>query len=165
MAKDPSSNYPAAPTDIDVDAERAQALSVIVARAINSAPTRVTLDRRRRKELVSLLAEGLTLTAAARAIGMSTRTIAHERQHNSEFDHAVTDAIELGCDAILGRVQAIAMHGDPKSMATVRAAEVYLQGNHPNYRKSPGTAGVRLTRQGPDGSTQIIEASSNLIAQ
>ena len=144
---------------IDVDAERARSLSVAVELAQKSASTRVSFDKRRRKAFIEYLAAGLSISAAAHQIGMTPSHIHHVRRQSVEFDEAVTAAIELGTDPVADRMVAIALHGNPESMATVSAAKLVLQGRNAAYRDRGGS--VRMERKDPDGTTYRISASAN----
>lgn len=144
---------------IDVDAERAKSLSVALQLAENSAITRVTLDKRRRKRVIEYLAAGLSISQAAQRIGMTPTTIHRARRESPEFDDAVIAAIEIGTDPVVERFVAIAMHGNPESMATIRAGEVVLKGRNAAYRDRGGS--VRMEKRDPDGTTYRISASAN----
>ena len=144
---------------IDVDEERARSLSAALQLAENSAITRVTLDKRRRKRVIEYLAAGLTISQAAQRIGMTPTTIHRARRESPEFDDAVIAAIEIGTDPVVERFVAIAMHGNPESMATIRAGEVVLKGRNAAYRDRGGS--VRMEKRDPDGTTYRISASAN----
>lgn len=144
---------------IDVDAERARSLSVAVQMAQNAVSTRVSFDKRRRKTFIELLASGLSISAAAHRIGIAPTTIYHNRRTDPLFDEAVTSAIELGTDPVADRMVAIALHGNPESMATVSAAKLVLQGRNAAYRDRGGS--VRMEKRDPDGTTYRISASAN----
>lgn len=144
---------------IDVDAERERSLSAATALALNSVVSRATLDRKRRKIVVELLASGLTIAQAARQVGLSSYQVHAARRSSPEFDEACTIAIELGTDPIVERFQAIALHGNPESMATIRAGEVVLKGRNRAYNDKGGS--VRLERRHPDGTVDRITAGAN----
>ena len=153
-----SNEKPVSPA-IDVDEERKRSLSVALELAENSVSNRVSLDKRRRKRLIEHLAAGLTVSQACRRIGMAPTTVYAARRASPEFDDACQAAIEIGTDPIVERFQAIAMHGEPTSMATIRAGEVILKGRNAAYRDRGGS--VRMEKRDPDGTTYRISASAN----
>lgn len=146
-------------TAIDVDAERALSLRAAVETAQNGVLTRPSFDKRRRRLFIEYLAEGLSQSQAARQVGASNSYIWQLRKAQPEFDEACMAAIEIGTDPIVERFTAIALHGNPESMATVRAGEVVLKGRNAAYRDKGGS--VRLERRHPDGTVDRISAGSN----
>ena len=144
---------------IDVDAERRESLSVAIQMAISGADTqRKSFDRKRRRAFIELLAAGLTFSQAARRVGMTASYLHSLRRQEPAFDEACVAAIELGCDPVVERLQAIALHGKAESMATVRAAEILLQ-KHPEYRRSGGS--VRMEKRDADGNVWRLSAGTN----
>ena len=101
----------------------------------------------------------MTISQAAQRIGMTPTTIHRARRESPEFDDAVIAAIEIGTDPVVERFVAIAMHGNPESMATIRAGEVVLKGRNAAYRDRGGS--VRMEKRDPDGTTYRISASAN----
>lgn len=76
------------------------------------------------------------------------------RHADPEFDKAWTEALEAGCSPVERRLQAIALDGDPGSMATVRAAEVLLKTRHRAHQQRPAGA-VSATVDTPGGSLTV----------
>lgn len=144
---------------INVDEERRLSLRDAVVQAQNGLLTRPAFDKRRRKAFIELLAAGLTASQACRQVGISAVYVAKLRRDDPTFDDAVMTAIEIGTDPIVERFTAIALHGEPTSMATVRAGEVVLKGRNAAYRDKGGS--VRLERRHPDGTVDRISAGSN----
>ena len=116
-----------------------------------------------RANFIKLLTEGMTISAAAQRTGTTSWAIASLRRSHPEFDQCVHDAIELGTEAVQARLREIALTGDAESMATVRAAEVYLKGTHSAYRppNNPRRASAKITRVDADGNTYTISATAD----
>lgn len=144
---------------IDVDYERSLTLRDAIQLAGIDASTRQAFTKKRRQHLIELLAQGLSLSAASREVGVSNVYVSQLRRTQPAFDEAVTAAIELGTDPVADRMVAIALHGNPESMATVSAAKLVLQGRNAAYRDKGGS--VRLERRHPDGTVDRISAGSN----
>lgn len=150
---------------IDVDSPRSVDLSVAIGLAISGAadPPK-TFDKRRRRAFIEALAAGATFSEAAAAVGITANRIHHVKAEDPKFAEACALAIEAGADPVLGRMQAIARFGKAESMATVRAAEVYLKAVHPAFRDARA-ASVTISRTHPDGSVDRIQAKANGIPE
>ena len=145
---------------IDVDAERRASLSDAIDKALMNAPSaRPTFNKQRRKAFIELLAAGLTFSQSARTVGLTASYLHHLRRLDPAFDEACVSAIELGTDPVVERLTAIALHGDPGSMATVRAAETVLKGRNAAYRDRSGS--VRIERRDADGNTWKLSAGTS----
>ncbi len=125
---------------------------------------RKTLDLARKTRFLEGLAAGLTIAESSALIGMSARRIYQVRNSDEVFDEACVACIEIGCDRVLARAQAIALYGEPDAMPTIKAMELYLKINHRNGRNQAASS-LRLERQMPDGSRQIIAATSHGISK
>lgn len=128
---------------------------------LRDAKLRIPFTKERKKRYLELISEGFSLTEACRIIGITYTTIAHTRKSDDAFDQAHQIATLIATEPVLARLQAIALHGDPGSMATVRAAETYLKGMHPAYRDGRSQAAIELSRTNPDGTVDRIRATAN----
>lgn len=147
---------------ITVDQARVKALRASL-ESITIRDTRKPnlFTRERRKRYLDLIAEGFSLTEACRIVGITYTTIAHTRRSDPGFDEACGIAIMIATEPVMARLQAIALHGDPGNMATIRAAEHWLKGVHPAYRDGRSQAAVELSRTNPDGTVDRIRATAN----
>lgn len=101
----------------------------------------------------------MTFSAAARQVGLTASYLHSLRRQDAAFDEACVSAVELGTDPVVERLTAIALHGDPGAMATVRAAETVLKGRNAAYRDRGGS--VRMERKDADGNVWRLSAGTN----
>lgn len=148
---------------IDVDSTRLKQLRDTMYQLPIRDPKRTNpFTKAKKMRYLELIAEGFSLTEACRVIGIGYTTIAHTRKSDPGFDEGCTLAAMIATEPIIARLQAIALHGDPKNMSTVRAAETYLKGVHPAYREARSQqAAIELSRTNPDGTVDRITARAN----
>lgn len=151
------------PRDDSVDGARMQLLRVALENvSIREIRKTIPFTKARKLRYLELISEGFSLTEACKVIGISYTVISHTRKSDPGFDEGCTLAAMIATEPIIARLQAIALHGDPKNMSTVRAAETYLKGIHPAYREARSQqAAIELSRTNPDGTVDRITARAN----
>jgi len=146
----------------DAESARAARLREALQLATFSAPVTLAESPKLRQTFIRLLADGLTVSAAARRIGVVPSTIAHLRRRSEDFDIACTEAIEIASEAVLERLRNLALTGNGENLTTVRAAEIYLKGTNRRYQlPDKRSAKASITRRDLDGTEYTISASAN----
>ena len=81
-----------------------------------------------REPFLEALGKTISYTAAAKAVGVSRRTVLDHRKKDPKFDAACADALEEALDLVEHAARNAALGGD------VRAMELILKAHRPIYR-------------------------------
>lgn len=115
------------------------------------------ISRRQREAFLIALAVGVGVHAAADFAGCSLSGLYGMRRREREFREAWDDALEASLDSVDTRLFTIALHGDPGSMATVRAAELLARGRRRSERRDLAqAAAIEAQQVNAAGETQTI---------
>lgn len=124
-------------------AERLRAAAVQIASLGRRG--RRPLTKEARQAFLVGIAAGLDVDDAAEFCGRALSTLYQARNRDPEFARQWAEALEAGCAPVERRMRAIALTGNPESMATIRAAEVFLRTRHPNFGPpKPASASVKM---------------------
>jgi len=115
------------------------------------------ISKRQREAFLIAVAVGVGVHAAADFAGCSMNALYGIRRRDAEFRASWDDALEASLDSVDTRLLSIALHGDPGSMATVRAAELLARGRRKSERRDlAAQTAIEAQQTNAAGETQTI---------